>query len=177
MPDFDKFAVWWVTDNEVCWLMQDQPPRPYYRDEGALFTATFYPGPEYVRDQLESRNGRHGRGRLWVDESLNSGIETLPGMPTAFVDAVDICGGIVVRYWDLDAICSATDFLGVVTDCYGYVLYRDTGRTGKWIRDERASPGKPNPHFSEQRVLDAGFGGIETQKGEVDSITTGRSEK
>jgi hypothetical protein len=144
-----EFAVWWTTDAEVCWLMQNQPPRPYFGEpsedeETPLFIATFWPGPEYIRDQLASRNGRHGRGRLWVDESLKSGMGTLPGLPTAFEDSIDVCAGIIVRRSDLDAL--PLSWLGVATDLDGYVLRRHIGR---WIRDERAAPGKPNPRYEE----------------------------
>jgi hypothetical protein len=60
-------------------------------------TATLKSGaPEYLRDQLSSRRGRNGRGRLWVDAQFGRVVAPrLEGMSDALASYLP--GGIVIR--------------------------------------------------------------------------------
>lgn len=69
--------------------------------------------PEYIKAQYDSRRGRNGRGRLWVDRQFGE-VAIEPWPETPFAEYIgEYMGGIVIRAEDADIVKSAS---GVVTD-------------------------------------------------------------
>jgi hypothetical protein len=72
--------------------------------------------PDYLMDQLSSREGRSGRGRLWVDDDLWPDLEEIPwpNPETARAKALaDQYAGIVIRMEDAQRVI---DLPGIITD-------------------------------------------------------------
>lgn len=70
--------------------------------------------PNYLHDQLRSRYGRPGRGRLWVDSCLPQGIKVDPWPDTELAHELERgYGGIVFKALHLKLLLEKP---GVITD-------------------------------------------------------------
>lgn len=87
------YLIWWTNQGDV--------ERIEYLGEVGMLGHW----PKYIGDQFASRNGRPGRGRLWVDEACKDAPEEAEFGPTNPVCrmAAD-CGGIVIRDIDLGEV-------------------------------------------------------------------------
>lgn len=98
--------VWWLNQSqceEACDIIEKSPEKL----------------PEYLRDELDSRDGRAGRGRLWIHRSLPQvSVDPWPdtelghelaGRRGPELDA----GGIVFKPSDMEAV---RQFPGTITD-------------------------------------------------------------
>lgn len=69
--------------------------------------------PRYLREQIGSRDGRAGRGRLWVDESFGD-VAVDPWPETPFAKLLgEKFAGIIIHRQDLQDVMRMP---GVVTD-------------------------------------------------------------
>ncbi len=94
-----KLSIWW-TDQSDCEAVTEEQLAPL---------------PEYIKEQFESRFGRSGRGRLWVDETVE------PSIPNGIVwdtnsKVIDYCNdaaGLVVFAEHTELVKALP---GIVTD-------------------------------------------------------------
>ena len=98
----DRFVIWWLTSNEAMLLVEDP-----------FFIAST---PAYIQTEVNSRNGRPGRGRLWVTlEWMNLNIDTsdywIHGKPLHTVLGEEY-GGIIILKTDFDKV---TNMGGIFT--------------------------------------------------------------
>ena len=90
-----KYAIWWLSQ-EAC-------EQVINADHNL---------PDYIRNELNSRQGRPGRGRLWVPKSIDLDEITWNDEAT-MASAASSCGGIVIDAVDISHVM----FLpGFVTD-------------------------------------------------------------
>lgn len=101
----EDYLIWWTSQAE-CEQIGEQ------LDEGL---------PVYIRDQYESRYGRPGRGRLWLDSIVERDCEDIERVAKAFAGEGSAlsrylgvaCAGIVIRASD-GAVLSKIP--GTITD-------------------------------------------------------------
>lgn len=126
--DAAKFVVWWLSDEERRWLME-QPERSFG-----------WPGydadisPRYIRKQVRESYGRAARGRMRVDDKICGNFPGLPGLPAAFNTSSS--AGFLMRRSEIGEVSTR---IGVVTDCDGNVLTEYS----EWKPDTRFPAGKP----------------------------------
>lgn len=102
MLDRSKYVIWWLDQYEM---------------EDAEQHAELPPLPAYLQRQWDSRHGRAGRGRLWIDDEeftgdeQKIGVDPWPKTPVGRV--LKKCGGIVMRVEDLSSLQTMP---GLVTD-------------------------------------------------------------
>lgn len=65
--------------------------------------------PDYIQVEFRSRNGRNGRGRLWVPDHIAVEEIEWPEKPGAWL--ADECGGIIIDAKDLKAVFSLPGFI------------------------------------------------------------------
>lgn len=87
--------VWWTSQAD-CEKIVDLPPHI----------------PDYIISEFDSRYGRPGRGRLWVNQQFDiRGINWDDAHPVA-AKAID-CGGIII---EADDAAFIKDYPGFITD-------------------------------------------------------------
>jgi hypothetical protein len=96
-----SILIWWTNQDDA---EQFGVPYTYCFDKCPL--------PDYIKKQFASRYGRAGRGRLWVDESINvKEIEWNDESPLS--DYCNEAAGILFDSSDLNAMRRVP---GVITD-------------------------------------------------------------
>ena len=92
-------AIWWLS--EADYEVIGDPPITGW--------------PAYLLRQYESRRGRPGRGRLWVDQEIEAehGPLRVDWPRTLLGVVLERCGGLVVRIEDVPLL---DDLPGYVTD-------------------------------------------------------------
>lgn len=98
-----EYLIWWTNQSDV------------ERIEHLGLDGQLGHWPKYIFDQFASRNGRNGRGRLWIDSSL-----TKPGMPQEvenWTEKNPVCrmaqdaGGIVILATDVGEVAHLPGFV------------------------------------------------------------------
>lgn len=85
-----QYAIWWTSDtacNEAKHLMG--------------------PLPKYIKDELISRCGRAGRGRLWINDEVK---DAYPN-GISKIEAPAECGGIVIHRHDFVKLKNLPGFI------------------------------------------------------------------
>ena len=96
-----KYLIWWLSQ-EACVQMP-----PLYEDEESEEVPLI---PEYIIGEFWSRNGRAGRGRLWVYSHFEvEEIEWDELKPMA--RAAGDCGGIVIDARDVESVAYLPGFV------------------------------------------------------------------
>jgi hypothetical protein len=107
MPTVDDFAIWWTNSEEGSALDNS----PYVQEDGHEFYEFARGWPEYLQDEIRSRIGRAGRGRLWV---ATEHMGLFPDLPKDLdYRRVSECGGVVFLKEHLHHLAGMP---GLVTD-------------------------------------------------------------
>ena len=94
----EDLLIWWLSEANY----------------GGLTTEVRAALPRYIAEEVQSREGRSGRGRLWVPQGIELGpIPWPPDNPNAQKIDEDCSGGIVFRRSDFAAV---KDLPGFVTN-------------------------------------------------------------
>ena len=99
MTDTNLLAVWWVNQSDCESINEDNI------------------NVSYIRKEYDSRNGRAGRGRLWVPKQIKLQQVELPS--TVVFEGNDTHGGIVIFKEDVESI---RNFGGIISDTAGNLL-------------------------------------------------------
>jgi hypothetical protein len=94
----ETLLIWWLSEKDYAVLTEEQR----------------FILPQYIREEVSSREGRSGRGRLWVADGID--LKEIPwpdDHPNARSITKSNAGGIVFRHKDFNAI---KDLPGLVTD-------------------------------------------------------------
>jgi hypothetical protein len=102
ITDKNELAVWWLNQ----WDYENG----IELEDGKL---DIFGLPEYLQDEVRSRQGRPGRGRLWVPDGIEIQDIPWPEKETPLTRHLGKCGGIVFWRRDLPIV---KEFPGVVTD-------------------------------------------------------------
>ena len=97
-----------MTDYLIWWTNQSDVERVEYLGlDGQLGH-----WQKYLKDEFASRNGRAGRGRLWMPDEFTDAPQEAEFGPTNPVCrmAAD-CGGIVIRDGDFEQVCHLPGFV------------------------------------------------------------------
>lgn len=124
-----KYYIWWLSQasSELMGLpaVFDDDKEQWGKagitlDEADYFWREKTDLPDYIFNQLLSRYGRPGRGRLWVDRSVIGKIDDLDAdnaesdpVRAMTVRETDACGGIVILAQDLKFV---RKYPGFITD-------------------------------------------------------------
>lgn len=94
-------AIWWTTQGE-CEKIGDKLPDTV---------------PWYIASEFDSRNGRPGRGRLWIAKHLEQYNPSVASWgETPMFRHLEECGGIVISGEDAHTLA---DLPGTITDLQG----------------------------------------------------------
>lgn len=118
----EQLAIWWTSSEDMSVLGEVHEyasDKAFWDADGISIgvndTGIFWLDntqlPVYLKRQLQSRSGRSGRGRLWVDEQFD--LEEIPWPDNNLLaKKADLCAGIVIRREDVEAV---KHFPGFVT--------------------------------------------------------------
>ena len=97
-----ELAVYWLTEEDCIQLIDNEN-----------FVPAFEGLPEYMQNQIMSRYGRPGRGRIWIDKQFDVKSMWWWDNESPYANDARDCGGIVIHMKDTALV---RDLPGFLTD-------------------------------------------------------------